>query len=94
MATGTLYVRIDEDLLEWIREQSGTSGVPMARVTEALLRWAREHGACLTGRIEIRSGPWICSKCQEGQHADCRDTRMCQCAQAGHYEPTGPLAAC
>jgi hypothetical protein len=84
MATGTLYVRIDEDLLEWIREQSGVTGVPMARVTEALLRWALEHGACLTGRVEIRSGPWVCGRCQEARHDDCRDKHMCHCYQQGH----------
>jgi hypothetical protein len=45
MATGVLYVRIEEDLLDWIREQSGRTGMPMARVTEALLAWARGQGA-------------------------------------------------
>lgn len=61
MQTGVLYVRISADLLEWIREQAGTTGVPMAKVTDALLRWAHDQGATVTGAIAIlpvaASGP-------------------------------------
>jgi hypothetical protein len=53
MAAVVLYVRIDEDLLEWIREQSGRTGVPMAKVTEALLARARAEGFEVTGPAVI-----------------------------------------
>lgn len=55
MATGVLYVRIDEQLLEWIREQSGSTGVPMAKVTEAILAWARAQGASVSGPLVARA---------------------------------------
>jgi len=76
MATGVLYVRIDEDLLEWVREQSGSTGVPVAKVTGALLAWARERGARVTGGVAV-----LAAVCQDTSHDDYGRTGCAECAR-------------
>lgn len=46
-ATEVLYARLPADLIEWIRQQAGRSGMSMAAAAGMMLAYCREAGLTL-----------------------------------------------
>ena len=47
------YIRIDDDVDEWVRAEAERAGMSLARAVNALLAEARDRGWQLGGRVRV-----------------------------------------
>lgn len=58
--TEVLYARLPADLVEWVRQQAGRSGLSMSAATCSILAYCRQAGLTLEARItENGRGPQV-----------------------------------